>query len=89
MNDHKQKTTEPADKLRANQNNKSAFFQQLQTHMNNFIKNSKRIDNNLSRAEHQALETLSKDKSIIISGADKGKAVVIQDNNNDDSIESV
>ena len=57
--------------------------------MNNFIKNSKRIDNNLSRAEHQALETLSKDKSIIISGSDKGKAVVIQDNNNDDSIESV
>jgi hypothetical protein len=79
LNDHKQKTTEPADKLQANQNNKSAFFQQLQTHMNNFIKNSKRIDNNLSRAEHQALETLSKDKSIIISGADKGKAVVIQD----------
>jgi len=51
LNDHKQKTTEPADKLQANQNNKSAFFQQLQTHMNNFIKNSKRIDNNLSRAK--------------------------------------
>ena len=40
---------------------------------------SKRALDSLNDEEHNALKTLSEDKSIVISKADKGNAVVIQD----------
>jgi len=57
---------------------KNAFLQQLQTLAFEFIEVSKNAIDNLSDIEHQALEKLSKDKTIIITKADKGNAVVIQ-----------
>lgn len=57
---------------------KNEFFNQLQAMAFEFIELSKQARDNLTDAEHQALEELSKDKSIIITKADKGNAVVIQ-----------
>ncbi len=58
---------------------KNAFFQKLQTMAFEFIELSKNTKDNLTDAEHSALNLLAKDKSIIITKADKGNAVVIQD----------
>ena len=57
---------------------KNNFLQRLQTMAFEFIELSKQSMDNLSDEEHRALESLSKDKSIIITKADKGNAVVIQ-----------
>ncbi|CAF0968342.1 unnamed protein product [Brachionus calyciflorus] len=70
---------EKDDELRANLNSKNAFFQQLQIMSNEFIELSKKSLDNLTDEEHKALKDLANDKSIIISKADKGNAVVIQD----------
>ena len=43
-----------------------------------FIELSKEARDSLTDAEHKALENLAKDDTIIISKADKGNAVVIQ-----------
>ncbi len=59
-------------------NNKSTFLMQLQTFCEEFIKLSKEAYDNLSNEEREALIVLSKDKSIVITKADKGNAVVIQ-----------
>ena len=66
------------DELRENLNSKSAFLQQLQNMTTEFFEMSKKTIDNLNEEEHAALENLSKDKSIIITKADKGNAVVIQ-----------
>jgi len=58
---------------------KNAFFNQLQAMAFEFVELSKQARDNLTDAEHQALEELAKDKSIIITKADKGNAVVIQE----------
>ena len=73
---------EKEDPIRANLNSKSNFFRQLQGAADEFVKLSKKADDNLSREERGTLTELSKDKSIVISKADKGNAVVIQ--NTDD-----
>ncbi len=73
---------EKEDPIRANLNNKNNFFRQLQASADEFIKLSKKTDENLSREERETLVELAKDKSIVISKADKGNAVVIQ--NTDD-----
>ncbi len=58
--------------------NKAACMKQLQSMATEFIELSKTARDNLTDAEHKALEELSKDQSIIITKADKGNAVVIQ-----------
>ena len=67
------------DPLRANLNNKNAFLQNLQKLAIEFIELSKQTFDNLTDEEHQALKTLSQDKTIVISKADKGNATFIQD----------
>ena len=69
---------EKNDALRANLNSKSNFFRQLQVMADEFIGLSKEAYDNLSDEEREAIVELSKDKSIVISKADKGNAVVIQ-----------
>lgn len=69
---------EKADGIRANLNSKSNFYKQLQIHSDEFIKLSKNPDDNLTSSEHETLINLAKDKSIIISKADKGNAVKVQ-----------
>lgn len=44
-----------------------------------FIELSRTTMDNLNEDEHLALKDLAKDESIIISNADKGNAIVIQD----------
>jgi hypothetical protein len=60
---------------------KSLLFKDLQSFAFEFIELSKKAYDNLSEEEKRALEDLGKDKSIIISKADKGNAVVIQNVN--------
>ena len=67
------------DPLKANLNNKSTFIQQLQQLTYEFLELSKRALDSLNDDEHNALKSLSQDKTIVISKADKGNAVVIQD----------
>ena len=66
---------------------KSAFLHELQSMAFEFIELSRDAKDNLTDQEHRALEELAKDKSIIISKADKGNAVVIQ--NKEDYIKKV
>jgi hypothetical protein len=68
--------------LKANLNNKSTFLMQLQTFCEEFIKLSKEAYDNLSYEEREALIVISKDKSIVITKADKGNAVVIKNRSN-------
>jgi hypothetical protein len=70
---------ESTDPLKANLNSKSTFFKELQSMADEFIKLSKQAQDNLSDEEREALLELAKDKTIVISKADKGNAVVIQD----------
>jgi hypothetical protein len=58
---------------------KNTFLQQLQSMAFEFIELSKNATDSLTDTEHKALEELAKDKSIVITKADKGNAVVIQD----------
>ena len=44
-----------------------------------FLELSKKALDSLNDEEHNALKSLSKDQTIVISKADKGNAVVIQD----------
>ena len=59
-------------------NSKTGFLKQLQQMADEFIELSKISYDNLTREERTALVDLSKDKSIVITKADKGNAVVIQ-----------
>ena len=70
-----------ANELRANLNDKNAFYQQLQGFAFEFLEMSKQSLDSLTDAEHQALKELAADKTIVISKAGKGNAVVIQDIN--------
>lgn len=70
---------EKTDQLKSNLNSKACFFQKLQGMATEFIQLSKRSIDSLTDEEHEALELLAKDKSIVITKADKGNAVVIQD----------
>lgn len=67
------------DERKANLNSRNAFLQSLQSMAFEFIELSKKARDSLTDEEHEALLELSKDKSIIITKADKGNAVVIQD----------
>ena len=69
---------EKEDGLRANLDTKSNFFRQLQAMADEFVSLSKNAYDNMSDEEREAIIELSKDKSILISKADKGNAVVIQ-----------
>ena len=55
--------------------------------MIDFVKTSKQSENNLTKEEMTALIGLSKDKSIIVSKADKGNTIVIQ--NSSDYIDKI
>jgi len=67
------------DELKANLNSKTTFFNNLQNMASEFIQLSKKAMDNLTSEEHTALKALATDKSIVITKADKGNAVVIQD----------
>lgn len=67
------------DERKADLNTKDSFLQKLQSMAFEFVDLSKKARDNLSIEEHEALENLAKDKSIVITKADKGNAVVIQD----------
>ena len=67
------------DPLKADLNNKSTFLQQLQQMTYEFLELSKTSFDSLTDEEHAALKALTQDKSIVITKADKGNAVVIQD----------
>jgi len=71
--------TKPNQDSRTTQlDNKNAFFQQLQNMALEFVELTKEARDNLSDDEHHALNELAKDTTIIITKADKGNAVVIQ-----------
>ena len=55
--------------------------------MIDFVKTSRQIENSLTKEEMTALIGLSKDKSIIVSKADKGNTIVIQ--NSSDYIDKI
>ena len=57
---------------------KTAFLQDLQKMAFEFIELSKQATDNLTCDERQALINLSKNKDIVVTKADKGNAVVIQ-----------
>jgi len=67
-----------SDELKANLNSKTSFFRQLQLMTDEFLELSKEAYDSLSNEEHETLKVLAKDKSIVITKADKGNAVVIQ-----------
>ena len=58
---------------------KQVFLHELRSFMFEFVELSKRSENSLNKEEMSALVNLSKDNSIVISKADKGNAVMIQD----------
>jgi hypothetical protein len=66
------------DELKADLDGKSYFFRQLQVMSDEFISLSKKAQDSLEPDEHEALINLAKDKSIVITKADKGNAVVIE-----------
>jgi len=67
------------DPLKADLNSKSTFLQRLQQMTYEFLELSKTSFDSLTDEEHAALKLLTLDKSIVITKADKGNAVVIQD----------
>ena len=72
-------TCEQTNELRANLDPLNAFLNTLQGMAFEFVELSKQAIDNLTYEERAALENLSKNKNIVISKADKGNAVVIQD----------
>jgi hypothetical protein len=69
---------EKGHELKANFNSKSAFFKQLQTMSSEFNELAKWSTDDLSHEQHAAIEHLAKDKTIVVTKADKGNAVVVQ-----------
>ncbi len=69
---------EKGDELRSNLNSKASFYQQLQSMSTEFIEISKRAHDNMPETELNAFKELAKEKSIVITCADKGNAVVLQ-----------
>ena len=57
---------------------KQAFYQELQKYATEYIKNLMKGKNNLNKDEQETLNQISKRNSLVISKADKGNAVVIQ-----------
>ncbi len=66
-------------KFKADLNSKSNMLNKLQSMCDEFIKLSKDSYDHLDEDEREALTNLARDTSIVISKADKGNAVVIQD----------
>ncbi len=75
---NEEEIVEEQDELRADLNSKSAFFKELQKLSSEFYLLCKKSLDNLQREEHDALVELAKDRMIVISKADKGAAVVVQ-----------
>ena len=75
---HSHKIAESTDERKTRLDNNTAFLKSLQTFAFDFVELSKKADDNLNQDERKALEDLSKDPTIIITKADKGEAVVIQ-----------
>lgn len=69
---------EKEDTMRASLNTKSAFNKGLSDKMDEYMQLTRRPDDNLSVDEREAIVELAKDKTIVISKADKGNAVVVQ-----------
>lgn len=72
------KIADNRDERIANLDAKNSFLKQLQVMAFDFIDLSKRARDNLTFEEREALENLARNDSIVISKADKGNAVVIQ-----------
>jgi hypothetical protein len=70
---------EKNDIHRAELNPKNNFLSQLQSKADEFLEISKKAYENLSDEEYEAITELAKNKSLVISKADKGNAVVILD----------
>lgn len=70
---------EDTDSRKAQLDSKNVFLSNLQSMAFEFIELSKEATDHLTDEERKALEELAKDKTIIITKADKGNAVVIQD----------
>ena len=62
-------------------NPRDEFNTQLKDVMLEYIRSCKRADDSLTPIESDTLVSLSKDKSIVITKADKGDAVVLQNRN--------
>ena len=58
---------------------KQVFFQKVQRQAVEFIQNLRKTPNNLSKEEVKLLSQLGKNKKLVITKADKGNAIVIQD----------
>jgi ribosomal protein L19E len=71
----------------SNLNCKNTFFKNLNSYAFEFIEICQTTQDNLTKEEHAALSKLAKDESIVITKADKGNAVVIQ--NKKDYLEKV
>ena len=67
------------NEFKASLDEKNNFLQRLQSMAFEFVKLSKRARYNLIDEERIALEKLASDKTIVITKADKGNSVVIQD----------
>jgi len=66
------------DKLKAPLNSESNLYRQLQGMSDEFIELSNTAQDNIDAEEREKLLELADEKSIVISKADKGNAVVIQ-----------
>lgn len=69
---------EKHDERKSNLDSKNTFLKALQVFAFDFIELSEKAKDNLSFEEREALNKLSKNDQIVISKADKGNAVVIQ-----------
>ncbi len=69
---------EGKDEIIADLNTKTMFFKDLQKLSTEFFDLCKKSTDNIGKEEHNALVNLSKEKNLVISKADKGAAVVIQ-----------
>lgn len=76
---HKLEINNNEQELKASLNSTNNFLQKLQAMSFEFISLANQSVDNLNEKEHQALNNLAKDKTIVLSKADKGNAVVIQD----------
>jgi hypothetical protein len=75
---NEEEIVEKQDELRTHLNSKSAIFKELQKLSSEFYLLYKKSRDNLQREEHDALVELAKDRMIVISKADKGADVAVQ-----------
>ena len=76
---HKLEINNNEQELKASFNSTNNFLQKLQAMSFEFIALANKSEDNLNEKEHQALNNLAKDKTIVVSKADKGNTVAIQD----------